>query len=84
LLAGQNDQFLFLDATILLFLLVFAQHLDKLRTPVREAHAPASVLVPLPGGREAFVSFIDEMDSSGDSVGIDVPESCEQRRSPSC
>jgi transposase len=37
------------------------------------------------GAAESFVSFIDEMDSSNDSIGIDVPESLlvEARRSPS-
>jgi hypothetical protein len=32
-------------------------------------------LRPRNGAAESFVSFIDEMDSSHDSIGIDVPES---------
>jgi hypothetical protein len=42
-------------------------------------------LHPRNGAGETFVSFIDEMDSSPDSIGIDVPESVlgKAERSPS-
>ena len=58
------------------------QPFQRLCLPNTEISGEARVILSSAG----FVRFIDEMDSSHDSVGIDVPESLLSRheRSPSC
>ncbi len=60
--------------------------LSALRWRRHVRRTPRDQLRGAPSRYANLVSCIDEMDSSGDSVGIDVPESLlfRQRRSPSC